>query len=349
MDTRRMARWTWPIMFLLLFACDKKEAAVTPAQTPDDVSRRTVVEPAEALPAAPAARRPIVLGFSQLGSESDWRNANSESVKEAAAEAGIELIFENAEQSQEKQFEAIRSFVEKRVDVIAIAPVIETGWEPILREVKQAGIPVIMVDREMKISDQSLYVTFIGSDFYEEGRKAGKFLRDYMRDEPGPIRIAELKGTEGSSPTIERAKGFRDIIREREDFEIILSEHANFTVEGGRQVMEQFLRERGGEIRVLFAHNDDMALGAVEAIKEYGLRPGKDIIIISVDGSRRALEKLAAGEFNFVVECNPLIGPQIMQAVQEIMEGRSLPKRIVSSETVFTQATAAQELPNRRY
>jgi len=348
MHGRRTAMWVWPLMIFLLLACNKKEAGLPPERTPD-ASGQTVVVTAEEPSSVTVSRRPITLGFSQLGSESDWRNANSESVKEAAAEAGIELLFENAEQSQEKQFEAIRSFVEKKVDVIAIAPVIETGWEPILREVKQAGIPVIMVDREMKISDQSLYVTFIGSDFYEEGRKAGKFLRDYMRDEPGPIRIAELKGTEGSSPTIERAKGFRDIIREREDFEIILSEHANFTVEGGRQVMEQFLRERGGEIRVLFAHNDDMALGAVEAIKEYGLRPGKDIIIISVDGSRRALEKLAAGEFNFVVECNPLIGPQIMQAVQEIMEGRSLPKRIVSSETVFTQATAAQELPNRRY
>jgi simple sugar transport system substrate-binding protein len=348
MQRRRRAQWGWLILILLLLACDRKEPVVSWGPSPD-LPGRARVEPSAVLPAGSVSRRPITLGFSQLGTESDWRNANSESVKEAAAEAGIELLFENAEQSQEKQFEAIRSFVEKKVDVIAIAPVIETGWEPILREVKQAGIPVIMVDREMKISDPSLYVTFIGSDFYEEGRKAGKYLRDALRDEIGPIGIAELKGTEGSSPTIERAKGFRDIIRERSDFRIILSEHANFTVKEGKRVMEKFLREKGREIRVLFAHNDDMALGAVEAIKEYGLRPGKDILIISVDGSRKALEKLAAGEINFVVECNPLIGPQIMQAVQEIMEGRSLPKRIVSSETVFTQTSAARELPNRRY
>lgn len=346
---KRFMVWGWISVFVLIAGClehgqKQKTMSTSPPAVPSGhVAEPTLEEQFD------ERMRPITLGFSQLGSESDWRLANTESVKKAAAEAGIKLWFENAEQSQEKQFQAIRSFMEHRVDVIAIAPVIETGWEPILREVKEAGIPVIIVDRAVKIQDPSLYVTHIGSDFYEEGRKAGKYLRDAMRDTVGPIGIAELMGTEGSSPTIDRAKGFRDVIKERPDFRIILSAHANFTFEEGRKVMKNFLQEKGREIRVVFSHNDDMALGAVEAIKEYGLRPGKDILIISVDGSRKALQKLVEGEINCVVECNPLIGPHLMQAVQEIMEGRSVPKRIVPAESVFTQQTAKDELPYRKY
>lgn len=341
----RLIAWGWMVVFMLIAGCRGDGQEPLPVRPPAVTHTEEWMVEDE----LNENMLPITLGFSQLGSESDWRLANSESVKEAAAEAGITLWFENAEQSQEKQFQAIRAFVEQRVDIIAIAPVIETGWEPILREVKEAGIPVIIVDRAVKINDPSLYVTHIGSDFYEEGRKAGKYLRDAMRDTVGPIGIVELMGTAGSSPTIERAKGFRDVIQGRRDFQIILSAHANFTFEEGRKMMEAFLQEKGKEIRAVFSHNDDMALGAVEAIKAYGLRPGKDILIISVDGSRKALEKLVAGEINCVVECNPLIGPHLMQAVQEIMEGRSLPKRIVPAETVFTKQTAADELPDRKY
>lgn len=292
---------------------------------------------------------PIVLGFSQLGSESDWRLANTESVKEAAAEAGVELRFENAEQSQQKQFEAIRSFIQEQVDVIAIAPVIQSGWEPILKEAKAAGIPVIISDRSIDIEDSSLYVTFIGADFYEEGRKAGKYLLDKTKNMAGPIGIAELKGTDGSSPSIERGKGFRDTIASRSDFVFVESDFADFTFEKGKEKMREFLRAGAGEIRVLFAHNDDMALGAIEAIEEYGLKPGKDIVIISVDGTRKALEQLAEGKINLVVECNPLLGPNLIQAATEVMQGRTLPKRIVPAESVFTEQMAKREIPNRKY
>lgn len=291
----------------------------------------------------------IVLGFSQLGSESDWREANTRSIQEAAREAGIELLFKNAEQSQERQFEAIRYFIEQEVDVIAVSPVVESGWEPILKEAKQAGIPVILSDRAVDVSDASLYVSYIGSDFYEEGRKAGKYLLDKMRNESATIGIVELQGTAGSSPSIERGKGFRDIIRARENLTILRSEPADFTVEQGREVMRSFLQELGEEIKVLYAHNDDMALGAIDAIEEYGLRPGEDIVIISVDGTRKAFEMMVEGKINCVVECNPLLGPILMQAVREVVEGKTLPKRIVSPESVFTEATAEKEVENRKY
>ncbi len=293
--------------------------------------------------------QPIVLGFSQLGSESDWRRANSASIQEAAVEAGIELRFANADQSQAKQVEAIRAFIREQVDVIALAPVIETGWEPVLMEAKLAGIPVIVTDRKADVEDESLYVTFIGSDFYDEGQKAAKYMLDKLSDRPGPVGIVELRGTEGSTPSIDRGRGFHDEMKQRGDLKVLSSEAADFTLEKGREVMRGFLEEHGSAIQVLFAHNDDMALGAIEAIEAYGLRPGKDIIIISVDGTRKAFEMMALGKINCVVECNPLLGPILMQAVKETMEGRTLPKHIVTPESVYTETTAAQEAPNRKY
>jgi ABC-type sugar transport system substrate-binding protein len=291
----------------------------------------------------------IVLGFSQLGSESDWREANTLSIHESAEEANIDLVFANAEQSQAKQFEAIRSFIDQQVDVIAIAPVVQYGWEPILNEVKQAGIPVVLFDRSVEVSDPSLFVTLIGSDFEEEGRKAGKYLIDKMRDHSGPVNIVELQGTVGSAPSVERGEGFHDVIITQENFVVLDSQPANFTKKEGKKVMQAFLQEHGKDIDVLFAHNDDMALGAVEAIEEFGLKPGKDIIIISVDGTKQAFEMLIEGKINCVVECNPLLGPYLMQAVKELMEGRTIPKRIVPAESVFTEEMAKKEVSTRKY
>ena len=327
-------------------AAPSAETAIAPSSAPGNVSGLSGSD-AEGEPIASA--KPIVLGFSQLGSESDWRMANTRSIQDAAKEAGIRLVFENAEQSQQKQFEAIRSFIRQKVDVIAVAPVVQSGWEPILKEVKAAGIPVIISDRSIDVQDSSLYVTFIGADFYEEGRKAGKYILDKTRDMAGPIGIAELKGTEGSSPSIERGKGFMETIASRPELTIVQSEFADFTVSKGKERMKEILKAKGQEIKVLFAHNDDMALGAIEAIEEYGLRPGKDIYIVSVDGTRKAFEMLIAGKINCVVECNPLLGPNLMQAVTEVMQGRTLPKRIVPSESVFTEQTAKKFAAERKY
>lgn len=292
----------------------------------------------------------IVIGFSQLGSESDWRKANTASIVDAANEAGVTLLMENAEQSQEAQFAAIRSFIEAKVDVIAIAPVVQTGWEDILLEIKEAAIPAVIIDRSVNVDDTSLYVTFIGSDFYEEGMKAGKYALDKMRNSAGHIRIVELAGTVGSTPSIDRGRGFRDAISKRADLEVVASLPADFTQEQGRYVMEQILIDSKQSLpHILFAHNDDMAIGAIEAIEDYGLKPGKDIIIISVDGTKQAFEMMLEGKINAVVECNPLLGPLLMQAAREIMAGRTIPKRIIPPEDIFTPEYAAIEVHNRLY
>ncbi|WP_169081745.1 ABC transporter substrate-binding protein [Paenibacillus sp. PL91] len=330
-------------MALLLEGCSSE----TTLQQP--LPNKTVIEQAQQANDIYPPARPILMGFSQLGSESDWRRANTASIIDSAEEAGIELLFENAEQSQEKQVEALRSFIDKQVDVIALAPVVHSGWEVVLKEAKDAGIPVIISDRSVDVSDSSLFVTHIGSDFYEEGRKAGKYLLDKMSNEAGKVEIVELRGTEGSSPSIQRGQGFEDTLKDNERFHMLRSESANFTFEQGKETMRVFLREHGDDIRVLFSHNDDMALGAIEAIEEFGLKPGVDIFIISVDGTRKAFEKLAEGKINCVVECNPLLGPNIMQAVQELIAGRTLPKRIFPSESVFTQQTAEREVDQRKY
>lgn len=330
-----------------LIGCDRLNQQEPPLIISDGAVETAALDPHEQ--ELEVQEQPIVLGFSQLGSESDWRKANTRSIQESAKELGIELLFDNAEQSQEKQFEAIRGFIARKVDVIAVSPVIESGWEPILLEAKQAGIPVILSDRAVQIEDPSLYVTLIGSDFYEEGRKAGKYLKDKTHNETGKIGIVELQGTEGSSPSIERGRGFRDVLVDSSNLTILQSAPADFTVERGKEVMRTFLEELGDEIDVLFAHNDDMAIGAIEAIEDYGLRPGQDIIIISVDGTRKAFEMMAQGKINCIVECNPLLGPILMQAVKELIAGRTLPKRIISPESVFTEHIAEREVRNRKY
>ncbi len=301
------------------------------------------------LPQGAWAQKPIVLGFSQVGAESEWRTANTESIKSAAKEAGIELKFSDAQQKQENQIKAIRSFIAQRVDVIAFSPVVESGWEPVLREAKAAKIPVVLTDRAVNTKDPSLYVTFMGSDFVEEGRKAGRWLVEKMKDSKGDVNIVELQGTVGSAPAIDRKKGFEEIIKADPKFKIIRSQTGDFTRAKGKEVMEAFLKAEGKKINVLYAHNDDMAIGAIQAIEEAGMKPGKDITIISIDAVKGAFEAMMAGKLNVTVECSPLLGPQLMAAVKDIKAGKPVPKRIVTEEGIFPMETAAQEFPKRKY
>jgi simple sugar transport system substrate-binding protein len=305
-------------------------------------------------PAAGGAGKPIVLGFSQIGAESEWRTANTRSIQQAATEAGITLRFSDAQQKQENQIKALRSFIAQRVDVIAFSPVVETGWETVLREARAAQIPVILTDRAVEVSDDSLYLSLIGSDFVEEGRKAARWLVDYYgngpgKDTKGDINIVELQGTVGSAPANDRKKGFAEIIAADPRYKIIRSQTGDFTRAKGKEVMEAFLKAEGRKINVLFAHNDDMAIGAIQAIEEAGLKPGSDIIIISIDGVKGAFEAMIAGKLNVTVECSPLLGPQLMAAVKDVVAGKTLPKRIVTEESVFPKEVAAQELPKRKY
>jgi simple sugar transport system substrate-binding protein len=297
--------------------------------------------------AAAQEKKKIVVGFAQVGAESAWRTANSKSVTDEAAKRGIELKFSDGQQKQENQIKAVRAFIAQKVDVIVLAPVVEAGFEPVLKEAKRAKIPVILSDRRAKVSDDSLYVTFIGSDFVEEGRRAAKFLVDKMS---GKAKIAELQGTPGSAPANDRMKGFKEVIADKPDVQIVMSQTGEFTRAKGKEVMEAFLKSpQGKEINALFAHNDDMALGAIQAIEAAGLKPGKDIVIVSIDGVRSAFEAMFEGKLNCTVECNPLIGPQLLDAVEAIVAGRPVEKRVDVQEGVFVESQAREVLPTRQY
>ena len=308
----------------------------------------TLVAAAIAHPAA-FAQKKIVLGFSQIGAESEWRTANTESIKQAAKDAGIELKFSDAQQKQENQIKAIRSFIAQKVDVIGLSPVVETGWDTVLQEAKAAHIPVILTDRAVDSKDKSLYVTFMGSDFTEEGRKAANWLENFEKGKQGPINIVELQGTVGSAPAIDRKKGFEEVISKDSRMKIIRSQTGDFTRAKGKEVMEAFLKAEGKNINVLYAHNDDMAIGAIQAIEEAGLKPGKDITIVSIDGVKGAFEAMMAGKLNVTVECSPLLGPQLMAAVKDVVAGKPVPPRILTKEGIFPQEVAAAEFPKRKY
>ena len=299
------------------------------------------------IPSSSAADKPLVLGFSQIGTESAWRTANSQSIKDAARQAKVNLVFSDAQQKQENQIKALRSFVAQKVDVIAFAPVVESGWEPVLTEIKDAGIPVILSDRVLNVGDPTLYATFIGSDFIEEGKKAGDWLAEKTG---GKAVIVELSGTPNAGPTLTRARGFRDAITNHAGMKIVKSQSGDFTRSKGKEVMESFLRAADSkEITALFAHNDDMALGAIQAIEEAGLQPGKDILIVSIDGIKDALEDIKAGKLNCSVECNPLIGDQLMDVAKKLVAHQDVPARLNSKEGLFDSSNVATALSSRKY
>ncbi|RJG24368.1 ABC transporter substrate-binding protein [Massilia cavernae] len=296
------------------------------------------------------AAKPLVIGFSQVGAESEWRTANTRSVKDAAKKEGITLKFADAQQRQENQVKAIRSFIAQRVDVIAFSPVVESGWETVLREAKAARIPVVLTDRAVSVSDPTLYASFIGSDFVEEGRRAARWLVERAKKAPGrTFNIVELQGTVGSAPAIDRKAGFQEVIASHPTLKIVRSQTGDFTRAKGKEVMEAFLKAQGKNIDVLYAHNDDMAIGAIQAIEEAGLKPGKDILVISIDGVKGAFQAMVAGKLNVTVECSPLLGPQLMALARDVAAGKPVAKRITVQEGVFPAEVAARELPHRKY
>lgn len=293
-------------------------------------------------------RRKIVLGFAQVGSESEWRVANTKSIKTAAAKAGIDLIFEDGKQLQSNQLAAIRSFIRKKVDVIAFSPVVESGWEDVLREAKAASIPVIITDRSVDLKDDSLWLSFMGSDFLEEGRRAARWMVENVHAS-GSVNIVELQGTSGSAPAIERTAGFEEILNGHSNYRIVRSEDGDFTREQGYELMKKILSDVHPRIDALFAHNDDMAVGAIKAMEEVGLRPGKDILVVSIDAAHLAFAAMIDGKLSCTVECNPLLGPQLMKAVQDYMDGKDLPIRMITSEGIFPAQTARRDMVGREY
>lgn len=294
----------------------------------------------------------ITMGFAQVGAESGWRTANTKSVQETAKAEGVDLKFSDAQQKQENQIKAIRSYIQQKVDVIAFSPVVETGWDAVLQEAKRAKIPVILTDRAVDSEDESLYATFLGSDFVEEGEKAGQWLVDNAEDADvdgnGDINVVELQGTTGAAPAIDRKAGFEDVTSSDDAIKIVASQTGDFTRDGGKKVMEAFLQSND-DIDVVYAHNDDMGLGAIEAIEAAGKKPGEDIKIITVDAVKDGMTALSEGKINFIVECNPLLGPQLMDLAKKVVAGDEVPKRVVTEEGTFTLEQAKDVLADRQY
>ena len=290
----------------------------------------------------------VTMGFAQVGAESGWRTANTKSVQESAKTAGIDLKFSDAQQKQENQIKAIRSYIQQKVDVIAFSPVVTTGWDTVLQEAKRANIPVILTDRAVDTPDQTLYKTFLGSDFVAEGKKAGDWLVEQEKSATGPVAIVQLEGTTGSAPAIDRTKGFAASIAANPKLSVVASQTGDFTRSGGKQVMEAFLKSQP-KIDVVYAQNDDMGLGAIEAIQAAGKVPGKDIKIITVDAVKDGMQALADGKINFIVECSPLLGPQLMDLAKKVKDGQTVPTRVLTQETTFDQAAAQAALPERKY
>ncbi|HCM25575.1 MAG: LacI family transcriptional regulator [Treponema sp. GWB1_62_6] len=301
-----------------------------------------------------AAPKPWVVGFSQIGSESEWRTADTISVQNAFNDdPSFTLIYSDAQQKQENQIKALRTFIARKVNCIVFTALVETGYGPVLQEAAKAKIPVIMIDRDVQASDRALRLTIMGSDFVKEGEKAGTWLADYLKkqgldDGKKAINIVELQGTTGSAPAIDRKTGFANILKQHANWQLTRSQTGNFTTSEGKAVMEAFLKADKG-IQVLYAHNDGMALGAIQAIKEAGLKPGKDIIVVGVDAVKGAFEAIVAGEMNATIECSPLLGPQAVQAVTDLRDGKKLPARIWTIEGIFDATNAAAALPSRQY
>ncbi len=287
----------------------------------------------------------LVVGFAQIGAESEWRTANTRSIQDTASRLGVELKFADGQQQQENQIKQIRSFIAQRVDVIGVSPVVESGWDTVFAEVKQAGIPLILLDRHADVPDD-LFSAFIGSDFVLEGQRACVEMAKLL---DGHGNIVVLEGTAGSAPATDRRAGFESCLRQRPGMQVIARQSGDFIRARGKEVMKTFLQTYGSQIDALFAQNDDMALGAIEAIGEYGLRPGVDIKIVSVDAVRGAFEAMLAGKLNATIECNPLLGPQFFETALKLANGDPVKKWVKSDEGIFRQDTAAQELPKRKY
>lgn len=299
----------------------------------------------------PAAADPaLVLGFSQLGSESSFRIGNTRDIEEQAKACGVSLMIDNANQKQENQINAIRRFIAYRVDVIAFSPIVEEGWDNVLTEARQAGIPVILVDRTIQTADEGLYVSQIGADFYQEGVMAAEYLMR-QADALGKdaLRIVEITGTENSTPMKQRHQGFWDTVAGDSRMELLEIVNGDFLRSRGAECMRYLLEKYGDRIDVIFSHNDEMTLGALPEITKAGYAPGKDMLLISIDGGQEAIDLLKAGQINCVVECTPMLGSLLMETAQAVKEGKTVDRVIHPVERSFSSDEDLSGLPPRGY
>lgn len=284
----------------------------------------------------------LTLCYPQLGAESDWRTANTASFKETAEQLGVNLIFSDAQQKQENQISAMRTCIQQGVNVIALPPVVEDGWDAVLTEAQDAGIPVIIVDRSVS-ADKSLYAAHIGSDMVLEGRKAGEEMNKLL---PNGGNVLEISGTTGSGAAVGRAQGFRETLNA--NITILDTQTGNFNPTEAKPIAESFLKKYAGQIDGFFIHNDGMAQAVVEAMKAAGVKPG-DIKMVSVDGTRGGFQMMIDGWVQADVECNPLLGPQVMEMALKLMNGEPIDAETLTNETVYYPDNAAELLPTRKY
>lgn len=293
----------------------------------------------------------ISVGFSQLGSESVWRSANTVSFQETfTRENGYFLLYENARQKQENQIKAIRSFISQRVDYIVFSPVTETGWDTVLMEAREAGIPVITSDRQVVLSEDSgegLVSAWVGGDMAAEGYKAAEWLKENT-EEDEKLNIVVLTGTEGSSAALGRSEGFHSISDTMKNWNILEEKCGDFTLAKGQEIMEYYL-DTYPDIDVLVSQNDDMTFGAIEAMRNRGIEPGSDIIIISFDAVRDALKMVRDGYINVDVECSPLLGPYVDELIRKMENGEAIESSNPVDELVFTADNVEEYLDNRTY
>lgn len=294
-------------------------------------------------------RKLPVVGFSQLGAESDWRVANTASMMQAFSEEnGYELLYDNARQKQENQLVAVRNFIVQGVDIIVIAPAEETGWEAVLQEARSAGIPVIIVDREVAVEDTGLYLTEIGSDFLSEGIQAVTWLENTLAASgraAEDINILHIQGTYGATAQLLRSKAIEDAAQTHESWHIVGQLAGDYTESKSYEVVREFLQEHP-DVDVIYSENDNMTFGAMQALDEAGLTYGKDgdVILISFDAVRKALQYCMDGKINLCVECNPLHGPRVDELIRQYLKGETIPKQIFVEETVFTPENLTPEI-----
>ena len=284
--------------------------------------------------AAPAMAD-VQIAFSQIGQESDWRTANTDSINGTIeAHEGWELIYDDAQQKQENQIKALRNFITQDVDYILFTGVVSTGWEEVLAEVNEAEIPLILIDRLPDCIDDIDYVAAFGGDFVEEGRRqvawAGEYLKSVGRGDE-EVNVVIMEGTTGASAQTGRTEGNLAALEEYPNLKLVGQQTGNFTRAEGQAVMESWLKSID-KIDVLIAQNDDMALGAIDAIKAAGLVPGKDIIIVGCDSVKAAFEAIVAGEMNATIECTPLYGPFVESCIESLEAGEEMSKEVIHPE-----------------
>ncbi|HIT89125.1 MAG TPA: ABC transporter substrate-binding protein [Candidatus Merdenecus merdavium] len=284
----------------------------------------------------------ITVGFSQVGAESDWRTANTDSMKSTFSEEnGYELIFADAQQKQENQITAIRNFIQQEVDYIVLAPVTETGWEQVLKEAKDAEIPVIIVDRMVEVTDDSLYTAWVGSNFKLEGQKAAAWLDEYLKAvgrDSEEINIANIQGTIGASAQIGRTEGLEEAVEAHDNWNIIAQQTGEFTQAKGQEVMESFLKQYGEQINVVYCENDNEAFGAIDAITAAGFQVGSEegqIMVMSFDTTKAGLTDTLASKITLNTECNPLHGPRVEELINKLEAGEDVDKKAFVDETMF--------------